>query len=164
LDGTRTAHLRLAIEVISDKWRIGVLHRLLHGPLRTSQLQKDLEEISPKVLTQTLRGLERDGLIHRSVYASVPPRVEYALTETAKYLLAALDSLYNWSESFGRETLLARRRYDTKPRVSPARTQQTRSATKSSAEGKQKAGSDSRVYSPIVRTTRNRALPDIMRS
>lgn len=111
---SRTAHLRLAIEVISDKWRIAILHRLLHGPLRTSQLQKDLGEISPKVLTQTLRGLERDGLIHRRVYAGVPPRVEYLLTDIGGHLVAALDGLHNWSESYGRETLMARRRYDTK--------------------------------------------------
>lgn len=112
---SRTAHLRLAIEVISDKWRIAILHCLFYGPLRTSQLQRDLEEISPKVLTQTLRGLERDGLIHRRVYAGVPPRVEYLLTNIGSHLLVALDGLHNWSESYSRETLMARRRYDTKP-------------------------------------------------
>jgi len=110
--GARSEHLRFAIEVISDKWRIAVLHRLLGGALRTSQLQRNLEGISAKVLTQTLRGLERDGLIHRDVTPGVPPRVDYRLTAIASHLLKALDGLSYWSESYGQETLLARRRYD----------------------------------------------------
>jgi DNA-binding HxlR family transcriptional regulator len=110
----RTAHLGLAVEVISEKWRVAVLHQLLNGSLRTSQLKKDLESISAKVLTQTLRGLERDGLIDRCVSPGVPPRVEYRLTRIAKQLVAALDGLSCWSESYGHETLLARRRYDAK--------------------------------------------------
>src|ERR1700756_5197288 len=108
----RTANLGLAVEVISDKWRITVLHELLGGPLRTSILQKNLESISAKVLTQTLRGLERDGLIERQVSPCVPPRVEYRLTGIAQHLVTALDGLYLWSESYGQQTLLARRRYD----------------------------------------------------
>jgi DNA-binding HxlR family transcriptional regulator len=108
----QSENLRLAIEVISDKWRIRLLHQLLAGPLRTSQLQKDLKGVSAKVLTQTLRGLERDGLIHRDVTPRVPPRVEYRLTTIANHLLSALDDLSCWSESYAEETLLARRRYD----------------------------------------------------
>lgn len=108
----RTANLSLAVEMISDKWRISLLDQLFNGPLRTSQLQRNLESISAKVLTQTLRGLERDGLIERHVSPGVPPRVEYRLTSIAKELLAALDDLSFWSESHGPETLLARRRYD----------------------------------------------------
>jgi len=108
----RTEQLSLAVEVISEKWRITVLHQLLGGPLRTSQLQKNLESVSAKVLTQTLRGLERDGLIDRHVYPGVPPRVEYRLTGIAEQLIAALAVLSHWSESYGRETVLARRRYD----------------------------------------------------
>ncbi len=116
-ENAQTAHLQLAIEMISDKWRIAVLHRLLSGPARTFQLQKDLERVSAKVLTQTLRGLERDGLIDRHVYPGVPPRVEYTLTERAKHLIAALDGLSYWSESYARETLIARHRYDSKPKT-----------------------------------------------
>ena len=108
----RSGQLNLAIEVISDKWRITVLHQLLTGPLRTSQLHKNLESISAKMLTQTLRGLERDGLIERLVSPGVPPRVEYRLTGIAEHLLIALNSLSCWSELYGQETLLARRRYD----------------------------------------------------
>lgn len=111
-ESPRTAQLGLAIEVISEKWRITVLHQLLSGPLRTSQLQKNLTSISAKMLTQTLRGLERDGLLERHVSPGVPPRVEYRLTGIAEHLIAALDCLSYWSESYGQETLLARRRYD----------------------------------------------------
>ena len=109
---TRAIQLGLAIEIISDKWRVTVLHQLLGGPVRTSQLQKNLGNISAKMLTQTLRGLERDGLVERQVSPCVPPRVEYQLTAIAKHLIAALDGLSCWSESYGGETLLARRRYD----------------------------------------------------
>jgi DNA-binding HxlR family transcriptional regulator len=108
----RTCQLRLAIEIISDKWRIAVLHQLSGGPRRTSQLQKALEEIAPKVLTQTLRGLERDGLVLRKAYAVTPPRVDYRLTETAQPLLTALDELCRWADAYGRQTLLARSNYD----------------------------------------------------
>jgi DNA-binding HxlR family transcriptional regulator len=112
--GARSERLQLAIEVISNKWRIEVLHHLLGSPLRTYQLQRELEDVSAKVLTQTLRGLERDGLIERQVSPGVPPRVEYRLTSIAKELLVALDDLSLWSESYGQETLSARRRYDAK--------------------------------------------------
>jgi DNA-binding HxlR family transcriptional regulator len=113
----RTARLQLVIEVISDKWRIAVLHSLLNGPVRTSQLRKELPGVSAKMLTQTVRGMERDGLVDRRIYAGVPPRVEYLLTDVGRYLHAALDGLSFWCESYGQETLLARRRYDARPQT-----------------------------------------------
>lgn len=112
VDRLRRARLQLVIEIISDKWRIAVLHRLLDGPVRTCQLQRGLEGVSAKVLTQTLRRLERDGLIVRHVYPGVPPHVEYVLTDRAEHLIAALDGLSCWSDSYAGETLLARNRYD----------------------------------------------------
>lgn len=108
----RTDYLRLAIERISEKWRIAVLHLLSNGPLRRSQLQRALEEVSPKVLTQTLRGLERDGLVEREAYAAAPLWVEYRLTEIARHLLGALEGLCRWSQAYGSETVLAQKRYD----------------------------------------------------
>lgn len=111
-ESVRTAQLGLAIEVLSDKWRITVLHELVNGPLRTSKLQKNVKGVSAKVLTQTLRGLERDGLVERHVSPGVPPRVEYRLTRVAEHLMNALDGLLSWSQFYGQETLLARRRYD----------------------------------------------------
>jgi DNA-binding HxlR family transcriptional regulator len=68
----RSTHLQLAIEIIADKWRIALLHLLSGHALRTSQLQRRLEDVSPKMLTQTLRGLERDGLVERVAYPEVP--------------------------------------------------------------------------------------------
>ena len=76
----RALQSREAIELIADTWRIPILHVLSPGPLRTGDLQRAMEEISPKVLTHTLRGLERDGLIQRHIFSVVPPRVEYCLT------------------------------------------------------------------------------------
>lgn len=64
---------RYAIELLSDKWRVTILHILRDGPLRTGAIQGAITEISPKVLTQTLRGMERDGLVHREIYKVVPP-------------------------------------------------------------------------------------------
>lgn len=110
----RAAQLGLAVEILAEKWRITVLHQLSSGSLRTTQLKNNLERISFKVLTETLRGLERDGLIERRVSPGVPPRVEYRLTGIAEHLLTALDSLSRWSESYGEQTLLARRRYDSR--------------------------------------------------
>ena len=108
----RSTQLRLAIEIIADKWRIPLLYLLASGPQRTSQLQKALDEVAPKVLTQTLRGLERDGLVRRKAHAIVPPRVDYELTEMARLLLGALDGLHQWSETYGRQIPAARRDYD----------------------------------------------------
>ena len=109
----RSCQLQLAIEIVSDKWRIPLLHLLTYGPQRTSQLQRALNEVAPKVLTQTLRGLERDGLVRRKAHAVVPPRVDYELTEMARLLLAALDGLHQWSETYGCQIPVARRDYDT---------------------------------------------------
>ena len=72
----RALQSRDAIELLSSKWRIVVLHLLTPGPLRASELQRAVEEVSPKVLTQTLRGLERDGLVQRDVRNVIPAHVE----------------------------------------------------------------------------------------
>jgi len=108
----RALQSRYAIELLSDKWRIPILHILSTEPLRSGQLQKAIPEISPKVLTQTLRGIERDGLITRTVYAVVPPKVEYALTETGRSLLDPLRHLCLWAKGHVRERDRARRRFD----------------------------------------------------
>src|SRR5690242_9515703 len=87
---------RDAIELLSDKWRIAILHLLKAGPARTAQLQRAMEEVSAKVLTQTLRGMERDGLIHRRVLSAAPPRVEYQLTAMGNSVIAPLRELCHW--------------------------------------------------------------------
>ena len=108
----RALESRDAIELVADKWRIAILHLLTPGALRTGELQRALEEVSPKVLTQTLRGLERDGLVERRVYPVVPPRVEYELTEMGRSLLKPLRELCLWAKAHVGDRDAARQRYD----------------------------------------------------
>lgn len=101
-----------AIDLLSNKWRITVLHLLRGEPLRTSELQTAITEISPKVLTQTLRGMERDGLIRREVHTVVPPRVEYSLTSMGTSLLTPLQDLCHWARAHLQERDRARAEFD----------------------------------------------------
>ena len=103
---------RTAVDLVADKWRLTILHALAPGSLRHGQLQRALGRISPKVLTQTLRGLERDGLVHREVYAVVPPKVEYSLTEMGTSLLDPLRELCHWAKDHSSGLKSARTRYD----------------------------------------------------
>ena len=103
---------RDAIELLSDKWRIAVLHLLTTGPLRTNQLQRSIHEVSAKVLTQTLRGMERDGLIERRVLAEAPPHVEYQLTPMGRSVVEPLRELCHWAQAHVEERDAARQRYD----------------------------------------------------
>lgn len=108
----RALQSRDAIELLADKWRIPILHVLAPAPLRTGELQKAVAEISPKVLTQTLRGMERDGLISRKVYPVVPPRVEYRLTGMGRSLLAPLRDLCHWAKAHVKDRDHARNQFD----------------------------------------------------
>lgn len=108
----RALQSRDAVELLSDKWRITLLHLLTPGPQRANALQKAIPKISPKVLTQTLRGMERDGLVSRKVYASVPPRVEYQLTEMGTSVIEPLKTLCLWAEAHAEERDRARREFD----------------------------------------------------
>lgn len=103
---------RDAIELLSNKWRITVIHILRDEPLRTNAIQLAMSEVSPKVLTQTLRGMERDGLIHREIYNVVPPRVEYGLTPMGKSLIKPLEDLCHWAKAHIQERDAARSRFD----------------------------------------------------
>jgi len=90
---------RRVLELFSAKWTSMVLHALheLHGgTCRTGQLQRSLPGISKKMLTQTLRELERDGLLSRRVYDVVPPRVEYTLTPLGRIFIEPIEMLYDW--------------------------------------------------------------------
>jgi DNA-binding HxlR family transcriptional regulator len=82
---------------VGDKWSVLVVTRLGGGPLRFNELRRSIGGISQRMLTLTLRGLERDGLITRTVFASVPPRVEYALTALGRDLLAPVSALGDWA-------------------------------------------------------------------
>ena len=95
----RALESRDAIELLSNKWRIAVLHLLSPGPLRTSELQRGLERVSSKVLTQTLRGMERDGLVERTVFSVAELRVEYRLTDMGRSVLVPLRELCLWARA-----------------------------------------------------------------
>ena len=103
---------RLALDRIADKWTILIVGRLSGGTHRFGELRRDIDGISPKVLTQKLRELERDGLITRKIYASVPPKVEYRLTALGQTLIGLLDAIRLWAESHIESVLEAQSEYD----------------------------------------------------
>jgi DNA-binding HxlR family transcriptional regulator len=90
---------RRLLDLIADKWTTLVLVALAEGPKRYSQLQRDVNGISHKMLSQTVRGLEAQRFVVRTVYPEVPARVEYALTPLAETLIPALMGLINWAEA-----------------------------------------------------------------
>ncbi len=108
----RALESRDAIELLSNKWRIPVLHVLSPGPLRAAELQRGLERVSPKVLSQTLRAMERDGLVERTVFSVTRLRVEYRLTEMGHSVLAPLRELCLWAKANSQLRDAARRRFD----------------------------------------------------
>lgn len=83
------------LTLISDKWKVLIIRDLLGGTRRFSELRRSIGRISQKVLTSNLRQMEDDGLIHRKVYAEVPPRVEYSLTDTGQSLKPVIDAMWN---------------------------------------------------------------------
>src|SRR3954462_3905682 len=94
--------IRESLSVLSSKWAVGVLLALGDGSRRYHEIFGELEPISEKVLTQTLRTMERDGLITRHVHPEVPPRVEYALTPLGATLAGPLKALGSWSLAHGK--------------------------------------------------------------
>lgn len=96
---SRTAcPVEATLSLISDKWKILILRDLLTGTKRFGELKKSIGSISQKVLTSNLRAMEDDGLIVRQVYAEVPPRVEYTLTERGESLRPVIDAMRVWGE------------------------------------------------------------------
>ncbi len=86
--------------LIGDKWKVLILRDLLPGTKRFGELKKSIGSVSQKVLTAQLRDMEGSGLVNRQVYAEVPPRVEYSLTELGQSLKPILDSMQNWGEGY----------------------------------------------------------------
>lgn len=103
---------RLVLDRIGDKWTVLVVLLLSDGPMRFSELRASLGAVAPKVLTQTLRRIERDGLVTRQVFAEVPPRVEYTLTELGHSLTGPIAAVGDWAETHVREISAAQRAYD----------------------------------------------------
>jgi DNA-binding HxlR family transcriptional regulator len=100
------------LDRIGDRWTVLVIGTLSQGPLRFTELCRGIDGISQKMLTQTLRTLERDGLVTRTVHAEVPPRVEYVLTEAGRSLQQPLRALEQWTIDHMDAVVRARRRYD----------------------------------------------------
>ena len=88
------------VALIGSKWKLLIIRNLLERPWRFNELKKNLTGISQKVLTDSLRSMEEDGLITRTVYPEVPPRVEYALSELGQSLKPILDSMLEWGNMY----------------------------------------------------------------
>lgn len=86
--------------LISDRWKVIIIRDLMDGTKRFGELKKSIGSISQKVLTSNLRSMEESGLLTRKVYAEVPPRVEYTLTETGYSLKPILDSMVEWGKAY----------------------------------------------------------------
>ena len=93
----QTRPLQKMLGRLSNKWNVLVIRRLARHPMRPSEMQKDIGNISHKMLTHTLRELESYGLVERTVFPVVPPKVEYALTELGETLVGPLDVLFEWA-------------------------------------------------------------------
>ncbi|GGO14476.1 winged helix-turn-helix transcriptional regulator [Microbispora bryophytorum] len=104
---------------IGDKWAPLIIRCLEHGPRRFSELRVPLKRVTPKVLTQSLRSLERDGLVRRTVYAEATPHVEYELTPLGRSLLEPLAAACVWTAEHWDELLDARESYDHAARLDP---------------------------------------------
>ena len=89
-----------AMQLISNKWKIFVMYELMSGTKRFKELQRAVPGISQKVLTQNLRSMEEDGLLTRRVFAEVPPRVEYTLSELGGTLAPVIDALQDWGTRY----------------------------------------------------------------
>lgn len=108
---------RRGLELIADQWTMLVVVALRENTKRFSQLHTHIEGISKKMLTQTLRGLERNGLVKRVVYPVIPPMVEYSLTPLGQTLIEPIWALRDWSEQHIEEVEKARAEYDQKDKT-----------------------------------------------
>jgi DNA-binding HxlR family transcriptional regulator len=101
---------RMVVRMLSGRWSVGVLYMLADGTKRFSEIFYEVGEISKKALTQTLRSLERDGLVQRRAYAEVPTRVEYSLTPLGWSITGVLMGMYEWAASYESHVASARLR------------------------------------------------------
>lgn len=109
--------VRQVLDHVGGKWSVSILLAAMAGPVRFSQLERIVEGISRRMLTLTLRNLERDGLLIRTVYPTVPPKVEYIATDMAHELHCSLAALTDWAERHRADIAAARAAYD---QVDPA--------------------------------------------
>ena len=105
-------YLRQTLNLISDKWVVAVMYVLSLGTKRYGELRQEIGNVSQRMLTRTLRDLERNGLINRQVYPVVPPMVEYSLTPLGETLTEVLKILCDWSIDHFQQVEIARENYD----------------------------------------------------
>lgn len=111
--------IRDLLDRIGSKWSVQVIEELAGGPRRFTQLERAIDGVSRRMLARTLRALERDGLLRRTVYPTVPATVEYALTPLATGLAGPLAALADWARTHRGDVLSARRAYDADPARAP---------------------------------------------
>jgi DNA-binding HxlR family transcriptional regulator len=116
--------VREVLNRVGDKWSVQVVALLRDGPKRFGEIRRAIEGVSQRMLTLTLRGLERDGLVTRTVEPTIPPRVDYELTKLGRTLLKPILALAVWAQEHGGDIHGARQRYDSgaKPEASPGST------------------------------------------
>lgn len=112
VERTDACRLRDLLDRIGDKWSLLVVELLGEGTRRFTELKRDIDGISQRMLTRTLRHLERDGLVTRTVHPVVPPRVDYELTPLGASLLEAIAPLVAWTRAHRAEVMAARATYD----------------------------------------------------
>ncbi|ASG20248.1 winged helix-turn-helix transcriptional regulator [Nitrospirillum viridazoti] len=104
--------VREILDLVGDKWSLYIIATLKDGPVRFNELRRRIDGISQRMLTITLRGLERDGLVKRTLFPTIPPRVDYELTEVGRTLLAPVMGLVTWAYASQENIQDARVRYD----------------------------------------------------
>jgi DNA-binding HxlR family transcriptional regulator len=109
---TSSCEIRDLLDRLADKWSLLVIELLGTGSRRFTELHREIDQISQRMLTLTLRHLERDGLLTRTVHPVVPPRVDYELTELGQSLLVAIEGLVSWTRAHKDKVASARSRYD----------------------------------------------------
>ena len=118
--GDACPFVRDVLTRVGDKWSVLIIVALGDGTRRFSELKRGVEGISQRMLTLTLRGLERDGLVSRSVFATVPPRVDYALTPLGRTLLKTVTEMAAWAGASREEIGRARAEFDRREALAPA--------------------------------------------
>jgi DNA-binding HxlR family transcriptional regulator len=109
---TKCLAVREVLNRVGDKWSVQIVGLLGEGPMRFSELRRAIDGISQRMLTLTLRGLERDGLLSRTVFPEIPPRVEYELTRHGKTLLQPIQQLAEWAADNRTAIQAARDKFD----------------------------------------------------
>jgi len=108
---TGNCPIRDVLDRLGDRWTVLVLHELATGTLRFSELRRRIADISPRMLAQTLRHLEQDGLVRREVFPTVPPRVDYTLTALGESFFERIEMLAQWAADHHDEVRAARQAY-----------------------------------------------------